>query len=180
MNFSDTASHWAREAVQKAVALGIVNGYENGEFRPNAKASRAEFVVMLARALGLEASSNNLSFQDANNIPAWSRSYVAQAVQMGIISGYEDGTFRPAANMNRTEMTVMLVRALGLTVDPAAKPTFTDAGRIPAWAAPYVAAAVDAGLVQGAGNNQFNPLAEATRAEVVTLLLNALEARQAQ
>ncbi|WP_051289940.1 S-layer homology domain-containing protein [Paenibacillus massiliensis] len=180
VNFSDTASHWAREAVQKAVALGIVNGYENGEFRPNAKASRAEFVVMLARALGLEASSNNLSFQDANNIPAWSRSYVAQAVQMGIISGYEDGTFRPAANMNRTEMTVMLVRALGLTVDPAAKPTFTDAGRIPAWAAPYVAAAVDAGLVQGAGNNQFNPLAEATRAEVVTLLLNALEARQAQ
>jgi 2',3'-cyclic-nucleotide 2'-phosphodiesterase (5'-nucleotidase family)/predicted extracellular nuclease len=180
INFSDTANHWAREAVQKAVAIGIVNGYENGEFRPDAAASRAEFVVMLARALGLEASSNELSFRDASKIPAWSRSYVAQAVQLGIISGYEDGTFRPSAKMNRTEMTVMMVRALGLNVDPAAKPTFADAARIPAWAAPYVAAAAEAGLVQGAGSNQFNPLAKATRAEVTTLLLNALEARQTQ
>ncbi|WP_408976224.1 S-layer homology domain-containing protein [Paenibacillus jiagnxiensis] len=180
INFSDTANHWAREAIQKAVTLGIVNGYENGEFRPNAAASRAEFVVILARALGLETSSNELSFKDAGKIPVWSRSYVAQAVQLGIISGYEDGTFRPSAKMNRTEMTVMMVRALGLTVDPAAKPTFADAARIPAWAAPYVAAAAEAGLVQGAGKNQFNPVAEATRAEVVTLLLNALETRQAQ
>jgi len=53
--------------------------------------------------------------------------------------------------------------------------TFKDASRIPAWALSYVSAAYKAGLVKGTGNNMFNPLAEATRAEVVTLLMSAAE-----
>ncbi|MCF7756046.1 S-layer homology domain-containing protein [Paenibacillus xylanexedens] len=72
-------------------------------------------------------------------------------------------------------MTVMLVRALGLPVESNPSLSFADADKVPAWAVPYNAAAYDAGLVKGTGENMFNPLAEATRAEVVTLLLSASE-----
>ncbi|PZT55484.1 hypothetical protein DN757_11945 [Paenibacillus silvae] len=72
-------------------------------------------------------------------------------------------------------MTVMLVRALGLPVDSKSTLTFEDAEQVPAWAVPYISAAYHAGLVKGTGNNKFNPQAQATRAEVVTLLISASE-----
>nr|MBC9202124.1 S-layer homology domain-containing protein [Paenibacillus sp. PL91] len=72
-------------------------------------------------------------------------------------------------------MTVILVRALGIEIDPNAKSTFADVNDIPVWARPYIAAAQAAGLVEGMGVNQFAPQENATRAQVVTLILAALK-----
>lgn len=171
----DIGNHWAAAAIQEAISRGIVNGYADGNFRPNAPATRAEFAVMLARAFKLPASNKALTFKDANKIPAWAQSFIAQAVEQGIISGYTDETFRASGKVSRVEMTVMLVRALGLPIESNATLSFTDAHKVPAWAVPYIAAAYEAGLVKGSGNNMFNPLANATRAEVVTLLISASE-----
>ncbi|WP_339850008.1 5'-nucleotidase C-terminal domain-containing protein [Paenibacillus sp. FSL W7-1088] len=171
----DIGNHWAAAAIEQAISRGIVNGYQDDNFRPNAPATRAEFIVMLARAFELPASSKALTFKDASKIPAWAQSFIAQAVEQGIISGYTDETFRASGKVSRVEMTVMLVRALGLAVESNATLTFADANKIPAWAVPYIAAAYDAGLVKGTGKNLFNPLSEATRAEVVTLLMSASE-----
>ncbi|MCM3204502.1 5'-nucleotidase C-terminal domain-containing protein [Paenibacillus illinoisensis] len=171
----DIGNHWAAAAIEQAISRGIVNGYADGNFRPNASATRAEFAVMLARAFELPASSKALTFKDADKIPAWAQSFIAQAVEQGIISGYTDETFRASGNVSRVEMTVMLVRALGLPIESNATLSFTDANRVPAWAVPYIAAAYEAGLIKGTGNNRFNPLANATRAEVVTLLMSASE-----
>ncbi|WP_164848629.1 S-layer homology domain-containing protein [Paenibacillus sp. DCT19] len=168
-------SHWASAAIQQAISRGIVNGYQDGNFRPNAPATRTEFIVMLARAFELPASNKALTFKDAAGIPAWAQSFIAQAVDQGIISGYTDDTFRSSGKVSRVEMTVMLVRALGLPVESNPTLSFADADQVPAWAAPYIAAAYEAGLVKGTGKNKFNPLAEATRAEVVTLLMSASE-----
>ncbi|MNC66587.1 S-layer protein precursor [compost metagenome] len=96
-------------------------------------------------------------------------------MDQGIISGYTDDTFRSTGKISRVEMTVMLVRALGLPLDSKSSLTFADATQVPAWAVPYIAAAQEAGLVKGTGGNRFNPKAEATRAEVVTLILSAME-----
>ncbi|WP_405155677.1 S-layer homology domain-containing protein [Paenibacillus sp. FSL K6-0108] len=175
MILKDIGNHWAAAAIEQAISRGIVNGYQDGNFRPNAPATRAEFIVMLARAFELPASSKALTFKDASKIPAWAQSFIAQAVEQGIISGYTDETFRASGKVSRMEMTVMLVRALGLPVESNAALTFADANKVPAWAVPYIAAASDAGLVKGTGKNLFNPLAEATRAEVVTLLISASE-----
>ncbi|MCM3172736.1 5'-nucleotidase C-terminal domain-containing protein [Paenibacillus sp. MER 99-2] len=171
----DVASHWAGAAIQQAISRGIVNGYQDGNFRPNAPATRAEFIVMLARAFELPVSNKALTFKDAAGIPAWAQSFIFQAVDQGIISGYTDDTFRSSGKVSRVEMTVMLVRALGLPVESNPTLSFADADQVPAWAAPYIAAAYEAGLVKGTGKNKFNPLAEATRAEVVTLLMSASE-----
>lgn len=176
----DIGNHWAAAAIEQAISRGIVNGYQDGNFRPNAPATRAEFIVLLARAFELPASTKALTFKDASKIPAWAQSFIAQAVDQGVISGYTDETFRASGKVSRVEMTVMLVRALGLPVDSKSTLTFADANKVPAWAVPYIAAAYDAGLVKGTGKNLFNPLAEATRAEVVTLLMSASELQSKQ
>ncbi|MDQ6423142.1 5'-nucleotidase C-terminal domain-containing protein [Paenibacillus sp. LHD-117] len=171
----DVESHWAHEAIDKATELGIAQGYGDGTFRPDDHATRAEFAAMLGRALGLDGEASGMDFADASDIPAWARAFVAQLAEDGVIGGYEDGTFRPHGELDRTEMTVMLVRALGLKTDAADTTPFADDGAIPAWAKPYIAAAREAGLIQGTGGHNFAPDKRATRAEIVTLLLRALE-----
>jgi 2',3'-cyclic-nucleotide 2'-phosphodiesterase/3'-nucleotidase/5'-nucleotidase len=175
IEFSDVGSHWAAKAIEEAVKIGFVNGYGDGTFHPGDKATRAQFITMVGRALKLESTDGKLDFADAGQVPAWARSFFAQLIEDKIIAGYEDNTLRPSNPLTRTEMTVILVRALGIEVDPNAKSTFADVSDIPVWARPYIAAAQAAGLVEGMGVNQFAPQENATRAQVVTLILAALK-----
>ncbi|PWV95707.1 2',3'-cyclic-nucleotide 2'-phosphodiesterase (5'-nucleotidase family) [Paenibacillus cellulosilyticus] len=178
--FADVAAdHWAAEAIRQAVERGIATGYPDGSFRPSGTTSRAEFAVMLGRAFGLQADASGTAanFTDWSTIPQWAQPYVSQAAAAGIIGGYVDGTFRPSERITRTEMVVMLARALGLEPNKqanAASLSFTDAASIPAWAVPYIAAAYEAGLIEGV-NGKFAPNTEATRAEVVTVLIAVLD-----
>ncbi|MFB7813398.1 S-layer homology domain-containing protein [Paenibacillus chitinolyticus] len=171
--FRDTAGHWAEEAVSRAAAEGIAAGYPDGTFRPDARVTRAEFTVLLARALHLEGTAALPGFADAADIGAWAGTAAAQAVEAGIVDGYEDGTFRPGADITRVEMAVMAARALKLPAKPTAQTGFADDGDIPAWARGYVGAAAGLGLVAGQGGGMFAPGDPATRAEAVTLLLRA-------
>jgi len=170
----DLTGHWAENVIRSAVASGIVQGNGEGQFLPNKLVDRSEFAVMLARALKLPASSNEQQFKDASKIPAWARAAVSQAAEAGIINGFADGTFGPAKQLSRAELAVMIVRASGISVNPAAELSFKDAKDIPKWAAPYVAAAVESGLINGVGANKFAPLQLATRAEAVVLITSML------
>jgi hypothetical protein len=93
-----------------------------------------------------------------------------QPAIQGIVSGFIDGSFRPDQKITRTEMTVMLVRAMskiyGTTI-PSHTTTFEDNKDIPQWATSEVAAAVKVGIVQGNDGNKFLSNAVATRAEAV-------------
>ncbi|WP_339205632.1 S-layer homology domain-containing protein [Paenibacillus sp. FSL K6-3182] len=170
----DIAGHWAASAINEAVKAGFVKGYEDSQFHPNKSVNRAEFITMLARALNLSDSGKALNFKDSDKIPAWAQSFVTQAVESGIISGYADGTFGPEKELSRAEMVAMIVRASGIKVNPNAKLSFADSKSVPAWAVPYVATAVEAGLVSGVGQNRFAPQQIATRAEAVALILGLL------
>ncbi|TXK83828.1 S-layer homology domain-containing protein [Paenibacillus sp. N3.4] len=176
MNFKDILNHWAKEAILAAVKQGFVEGYPDQTFRPNNNVSRSEFVAMLIRALKIQPTGgSSLPFTDADQIPDWSKPFVSEAVKLGIVSGYEDNSFRSADPISRAELAVMIVKAFGLQVDWSAKASFADANDIPSWAVPHVAAAADAGFIQGRGNNLFAPNDKATRAEVVNLILSMLK-----
>ncbi|MBP1994494.1 discoidin domain-containing protein [Paenibacillus eucommiae] len=188
------AAHWAAAAIARALERGIVNGYPDGTFRPNAAITRAEFVTLLMRALKLEAESGakvepkselepksesdakpesgpkKLTFTDSSIIPEWARHSVALAVDAGIIDGYSDGKFYPNNKIIRSEMAAILTKALKLPITEPYALTFADKDLIPLWAVPYVATVFKAGLMQGRDNHLFAPLAEATRAEAVFLL----------
>jgi hypothetical protein len=130
---------------------------------------------MLMNTLKLQGEGTVLTFKDTMKIGTWAQKAVAQAVQAGIIKGYEDGTFRPDAEITRTELVVMLANALGQIIDAHAATGFADDEDIPIWAKGSVAFAKQAGIVQGKGDNQFAPQDQATRAEAVTVLLNIRE-----
>ena len=114
--FLDMAGHWAEEAVRQAVAKGMVAGYPDGTFRPDHPITRAEFTVMLVRALRLEGTGAPLTFTDRDQIGSWAAEAIGLAVEAGIVRGYEDGSFRPDEPITRAEMAVMIANALKLPI----------------------------------------------------------------
>jgi len=172
---TDVKGHWAEKAILEAVASGLARGYTDGTFRPDAPVTRAEFIVLLVRALKLNGGSGGkLPFTDREQIGKWAADAVAQALDDGIVHGYGDGSFRPGAAIGRAEMFVMLVRALKLPLDAEAGTAFADDAAIPGWAKASVSAAARDGLALGDGVNRFAPSKTATRAEAIVLLLRAL------
>jgi len=151
-----------------------VNGYVNGMFKPNGVVTREEFVVMLMKALKPQIDAEKLKFTDSVKIGIWAQQAVEQAVQLGIVKGYSDGSFRPDAEITRTEMAVMIVKALALKVEDSAVTSFVDDAQIPNWAKGQVAALKNLSLVSGKGNNEFAPNDKATRAEAVTILMKMI------
>ncbi|OCT13310.1 hypothetical protein A8709_03375 [Paenibacillus pectinilyticus] len=174
VRFSDIAGHWAEANLKQAVISGIVNGYPDGTFNPNGMVTRAEFAVMLMNGLKPQGDGKELTFTDSAKIGSWAQKAVTQAVQGHIISGYEDGSFRPNAEITRAEMAVMIVGALKLTVETSPSTGFADDKDVPSWAKGAVAALKKQNLVEGKDANQFAPMASTTRAEAVTVILNML------
>jgi uncharacterized repeat protein (TIGR02543 family) len=177
VSFRDLTAHWAESDIKQAVALGIVSGYPDGTFKPDGAVTRAEFAVMLIHALRPQEKLSNsgpLTFTDLDQIGEWALNAVAQAVQAGIISGYEDGSFRPDARINRGEMAKMIANALNLEDKSADFTEFADDTAIPDWAKGAAAALSKRGIMVGREGNQFVPGGQATRAEAVKALLNML------
>ncbi len=174
---TDIDKHWGYRYIDRLVGMGIISGYEDGTFRPEKTISRAEFAAIIAKARGLTLDSQAaLTFSDAAAVPEWARPAIAAAVKAGVISGYEDNTFRPERQITRTELATMIVRAM--KISPAASPelTFSDAGDIPVWARGYVATAVEQGIIAGRSGNNFGAQDNATRAEAATMVIKMLEA----
>ncbi|WP_256758430.1 S-layer homology domain-containing protein [Cohnella sp. WQ 127256] len=171
--FTDTEKHWAKPNISQAYAQGIVNGYVNGSYAPDRTMTRAEFTKLVVTGLNLPAAKQELTFADKDQIAAWATDSVKNAVAAGVITGYGDNTFAPGKNISRAELAVMVVKALKLSVDKAPKLTFEDAAGIPEYAKPYVAIAVEKGLVNGVGKNKFAPAKAATRAEATAIVLRA-------
>jgi uncharacterized protein YjdB len=176
VKFNDVpATHWAASAISRAAALGIVKGYSDQTFKPNASTTRAEFMTMLAKAFKWQGEAAAPSFKDNGQIGAWAKDAIAQGVERGIVSGYTDGSFRPNQQITRTEMIVMIARALGVSAANVEHSSFADDAAIPAWGKGAVEALREQGVVTGRGNNNFAPNDIATRAEALVIILRILE-----
>jgi hypothetical protein len=172
---TDIAGHWAENNIKEMVTLGVISGYPDSSFRPDAPITRAEFATFLVKAMiksmgyTLEAERG---FDDTSE--HWAALYIASAFSYGVVSGYDDKTFGPDDTINREQMAAMLVRAVEPA--PAAEgPQFADSRSISDWAGDGVAAAVKSGIMTGYPDNTFAPQGKATRAEAVTAILNALK-----
>lgn len=173
--FADTAGHWAERHIAEAVRRGIVSGYPDGTFRPDAPITRAEFTALVARVLRLpEPADWAPGYTDQAQIGDWARKAIAQAAAAGIVSGFDDGRFRPDEPLTREQMAVILARAMGLTPFPAGAAAYADAAYIAEWAQAAVGALREQGHMIGRGDNRFHPQAMATRAEAVVVLLQLM------
>ncbi|PKM47783.1 MAG: hypothetical protein CVV03_01820 [Firmicutes bacterium HGW-Firmicutes-8] len=176
--FSDANSHWAKNDVEIAAARHFVSGVTKDSFAPNKDVTRAEFAVMLAKALSLTANSQAVAFKDVK-AGDWFYSSVAAAVQAGIISGYNADTFAPNDKITREQMASMIARALryknaggALTQAEVSAQIgkFTDGSVVASWAASDVAAVAKESIIKGRSSGDFAPKAKASRAEAAVML----------
>lgn len=115
ITFSDVDSQNAYSAaIQALVGKGIINGYEDGTFKPDNTITRAEFAKMLILALsdGVTYTVTTDRFPDLAK-DHWANVYINAAVSLGAINGYDDGTFRPENPVTYGEAVKMLVCAMG-------------------------------------------------------------------
>ena len=113
--FADTVGHWAEWYIATASARQLVQGYGENTFGPDDHIAREQMASMVARALNLVAPvAFDLAdlFSDHSSVSDWAAVPVAAAVEAGVMKGYEDGTFRPAATATRAEAATVLLRAL--------------------------------------------------------------------
>lgn len=127
-DFADTNGHAYEEAIQFVQDEGIVQGYADGTFRPDAPINRAEFVKIIVEA-ALSDEDGSDCFPDVRS--EWFAPFVCTAKEKGLIGGYPDGTFKPDRNVIFAEAAKIIVNALRLPTVPEAvwyKP-FMDALR---------------------------------------------------
>ncbi|WP_245583875.1 DUF4855 domain-containing protein [Paenibacillus terrigena] len=178
-SFTDLGKHaWAQEAVEQLASLGIVQGTSAAEFSPAEQVSRADFVLMLVRALNLKAEAG-AAFTDVD-AQAYYHEAVAIAKQLGIVTGTNGDQFAPKAKISRQDMMVMAARALAvaqakeLKGDLTALDSFKDAGKVADYAADSIAGMIEQGLIQG-NNGLINPSGNTTRAETAVFLSRLLK-----
>lgn len=163
--------HWAGAVLKDWQDKGYIKGDEQGNLQPDAKVTRAELTALINRSFQLE-ESKAVSYSDVK-AEAWYYKDVAKAAAKGYMKGYENGTFKPNATVSRQELAVVLTSLLGLKASEASN-SFQDTVNSPTWSKGAIGAVADSGLMKGNGG-KFNPLAAATRAEVVSVLDRALK-----
>src|SRR5690606_14971005 len=107
--FKDMQSHWASNAIQRLTEKRFMHGYPDGTFKPNQPMSRAEFMTVISRMLGLEEGQGESVFKDVP-ADAWYSKYVSAVHKLGIVQGYADGTLKPQQAITREEAFAILYR----------------------------------------------------------------------
>ena len=109
-SFSDVlADAWYNEAVSTMANGKYITGYPNGTFGGSKSITRAEFVTMLVRFIGVQ--NEDCSFTDVSKSD-WAYRYIATATKAGWIAGYTDGTFKPEQPITRAEAMTIINRVL--------------------------------------------------------------------
>jgi endo-1,4-beta-xylanase len=108
----DSIPEWAKGYVKAAYEAGIIKGYDDKKFKAFNILTRKEMAAMTMRAFGYEESSATLNFIDNDSIPDWAKGYIAKAVELEIIKGYKDNTFKPDGFITRAESFTILAKCL--------------------------------------------------------------------
>jgi hypothetical protein len=175
--FSDVNNnYWAKDFIQDLSERGIIKGFPDRTFRPDAPVTRAEFAAMI-RSVKKAKTRAAVRFAD---VPSnfWASGAIAEAYEMGWMSGYPGSVFRPMQQIPRVQVVVALNNGLGY------EPTcnfqdvlsyYNDAGQIQSYAVKSVAAATEKELVVSYPNpKSLKPNQSATRAEVAAFIYQTL------
>lgn len=137
-----TPSHKQSNAIAYLKKTGYIGGYDDGSFKPENTVNRAELLKILIGERYNTAGYNNC-FKDVKD--EWFAPYVCYAKAQGWISGYTDGTFKPAQTVNRAEAIKMAIEVFGLELPSVQSNPFSDVDKS-TWFAPYVQIAKVSGL----------------------------------
>ena len=167
--FSDVADNYTATAIETLRLMGVLDGYSDGTFRPNAALTRAQFCKMAVYAMDgseeLGRYSTVTIFPDVK--PSfWASSYINMAAKKGIIAGFADGKFKPNQTVTAGQAVTILMRGLG----------YKDENMGGVWPQGYMAEAKTCGLLKSTGiTSAYSAL---TRGQAAKLFLNLFEAKR--
>lgn len=168
--FPDIAGHWAEDALNRAVSLGLLNGVD-GKMLPDNAVKRSEAIVILNRALGADVADNTSGLTGTPQ-NAWYVNDLGKAIHLGLIDANDSRNFDTAST--RAEAFELLARAFAYDRAEAAEDelsVFTDTNNMTDAQRHAAAALVAAGIVNGETATTLNPQGQLTRAQFVTMLL---------
>ncbi|MDR1643035.1 MAG: leucine-rich repeat protein [Clostridiales bacterium] len=158
-----------QKAIKALASKGVINGRTATEFAPTAKITRAEIATLLVLTLKQLEPNANGNFADVRNSD-WFFGAAGSSKKQGLITGYEDNTFRGAANLPKSQIYAVSARILRNEMRyatpkdiNASLKAFIDATSIPDWAKNDVALATYAGLVTTRTDGKFGSEEEMTR-----------------
>ena len=176
--FSDVSEgHWAYAQIMSLKNSGIINGYDDGTFRPDASVTREEFVKMIVAALGLDTENASSHFYDVFDSD-WFYPYLSAAFENGIVTGDNNGLFGVKANITRQDAVVIAYRSImlkGAEIEQQREyQSFTDEGSISDYAKDAVRSMFCGGKINGMPDGSFAPFASCTRAEAAIIIGSVL------
>lgn len=170
--------HWYFAAVAYMHALQIMAGVTEDRFEPQGTTTRSMLAAILYRLEGSPKTLGSSSFADVE-AGAWYADAVIWAESQGIVKGYDNNLFGTNDPITREQLAVFLYRyTMGKGRDISASSDlsgFVDADQISVYAVDAMKWAVALGLIQGKGENDLDPSASATRAEIASIMQRYLE-----
>lgn len=179
VNFNDVEeTAWYNKAISFIAARKITSGTGDGNFSPELKLTRGQFIVMLMKSYDIAPDINaKVNFTDAGN--TYYTNYLAAAKRLGISAGVGNNMFAPEKEITRQELFTLLHNGLKV-IDKLPRgnsgknlSNFNDAGEIALWAKDAMTLFVEAGIV-GGSKGKLSPLSTATRAEMAGVLYKLL------
>lgn len=172
MAFTDTGGHWAGNAVNKwSQEYGVLQGYDDGSFRPDDSITRGAFAGILDRFLQFQAVSPAGTFSDTAG-SRWEDA-ILKLNAAGVYLG-NDGKALPGDSITRQQAMTMVARAFRLNGADSALPYYDEA-QLANYARPYIAELTARGWITDALDNHYRPTESLTRAELVNLLDNMIQ-----
>lgn len=175
--FTDTQGHWAEQEIYKAVDLNYVSGTSETEFSPDIPMTRAMLVTLLYRIAGQPEVSGESAYTDVPK-GSWYEKAVLWTVEKGISYGQTGTVFGVTGSASREQIVTMLyryARVMGYDVSQYGNTTvFSDNGEIAPVSKAAVSWAVAQKLISGKENGRLDPKGDATRAEVVAIVMRFL------
>ena len=180
-SFPDLNGHWAASFIEAVYEKGLISGFPDGTFAPEAPITRAQYAAIISKTFQLPFKKRVRKFTDIES-SFWASPAIYRGAGMGFISGFPDGSFRPNQNLTKAQAIVSIVSGLKLKGgNPNILAMFTDRAQIPSYATNAMAIATQKLLVVNyPQRSHLEPLREITRAEVVALIYQALVALDQQ
>ena len=176
-SFPDLNGHWAVPFIQALQEKGLIGGFPDGTFAPEAPMTRAQYAAMISKTFQFSLKRKVDKFTDIQQ-DFWAASAIYRGAAMGFISGFPDGSFRPGKNLTKVQAIVSIVNGLKLKGgNPNIISMYRDRAQIPSYATNAMAIATQKLLVVNyPQTDQLEPLRDISRAEVVALIYQALVA----
>ena len=171
--FTDTTGHWAETAITKwSEEYSIIGGYDDGTFRPDNSITRGAFAGILDRFLKFQTASPAGTFSDLDG-NYWEDA-ILKLHASGVYLG-NNGAALAGDTITRQQAVTMIGRAFDITGETTTV-HYLDAEQVSSYALPYLAEMSARGYITDSSDGYFRPTEAITRAEIVTILDNMIEA----